>query len=79
MSLSTYCKQKDRLKEELRWKRLALEELEDSEIFQEIKQLESDIEELETEWEELHNDSTPKLDGINDWNDNYLIGEISND
>jgi hypothetical protein len=63
LSLSDYCKQKDRIKEDLKWKNEELEEykkelekMEDSAILGEIECLEFDIKELEDEWDQLHGD-----------------------
>jgi len=66
LSLSDYCKEKDRIKEELKWLEIELEELQN--IFNptqfdcnfgleyEIKQIQTDIKELENEWDQLHGD-----------------------
>lgn len=68
LSLSAYCKEKDRIKEELKWKRQDLEDLEEE--FKnhlpagdcnfgdlgDIEILKEEIQDLENEWSLLHGD-----------------------
>lgn len=63
LSLSDYCKEKDRIKEELKWKeeeleeyKKSLDETDDFAILGDIECLEFEIKELEEEWDQLHGD-----------------------
>jgi hypothetical protein len=63
MSISQHCKQRDRIKEDLKWKRTELDELEDSfnrsgvdcnfEEKGDIETLKEEIKDLEDEWTKL--------------------------
>ena len=86
MTLSDYCKQKDRIKEELKWKREQLEQHEESlktsddfEQLGEIESLNEDIKELENEWDELHGIKKITLEAPQIQAINALIDEKLND